>query len=181
MSSEPKASESDDLQGQDPPGSASPSSRDRLPFEPTRKKDASPAKPPAIGGARNSAKPAASAPRKERPAPRKEGLQIPDVVSRRMAGRMAFFCGIPTSLGMLTFVVSYFIVTKGLFKLPNSAVLLVSLGFFGLGVIGLSYGFLSASWDEEHPGSLLGAKEFSTNLGRLTDAWKAARNEKTQD
>jgi hypothetical protein len=82
---------------------------------------------------------------------------------------------------MLTFVVSYFIVTKGVFKLPNSAVLLVSLGFFGLGVIGLSYGLLSASWDEERPGSLLGFEEFSTNLGRMTDAWKAARQQKSQD
>lgn len=173
MSSKPKESASGDGQNQAP--------KAPLPFEPARKKDAKPAKAPAIG-ARSPAKTAPSKARKaERSTPRREEMQIPDVVSRRMAGRMAFFCGVPTSLGMLTFVVSYFVVTKGLFKLPNSAVLLISLGFFGLGVIGLSYGLLSASWDEEHPGSLLGFEEFSTNFRRLTDAWKSAKKQKTQD
>ncbi|MBW4539644.1 MAG: PAM68 family protein [Myxacorys chilensis ATA2-1-KO14] len=174
MSSKPKESANSDGQSQAP--------KAPLPFEPTRKKDAKPAKAPAIR-ARNPARTASSAKAKkvERSARQRKEMQIPDVVSRRMAGRMAFFCGVPTSLGMLTFVVSYFVVTKGLFKLPNSAVLLISLGFFGLGVIGLSYGLLSASWDEEHPGSLLGFEEFSTNFGRLTDAWKSARKQKTQD
>ena len=97
-----------------------------------------------------------------------------------MARRMAFFCGIPTVLGIATFVVSYFIVTKGIYKLPNAAVVLVSMLFFGLGVVGLSYGLLSASWDEERVGGLLGASEFSTNLGRLTGAWKEAREQQKQ-
>jgi len=51
----------------------------------------------------------------------------------------------------------------------------VSMGFFGLGVLGLSYGVLSASWDEEIPGSKLGWREFTTNWGRMTSAWRSAR------
>jgi hypothetical protein len=102
---------------------------------------------------------------------------IPDSVSRRMVKRMAVFSGIPTALGMSTFVVSYFIVSRGIYELPTYAVLLVSLGFFGLGVVGLSYGAISASWDEEAGGSPLGWSEFTTNLGRMTGAWKTSRQE----
>lgn len=100
---------------------------------------------------------------------------VPEEVSKRMARRMAFFCGIPTSLGMLTFIVSYFIVSQHIFKLPTVVVLLVSLGFFGLGVLGLSYGALSASWDEGRVGTRFGWDEFRVNFGRAVTSWKEAR------
>lgn len=94
-----------------------------------------------------------------------------------MIRRMALFCGVPTSLGVSSFFLSYFIVVKGLFELPNTAVLFVSLGFFGLGVLGLSYGALSTSWDEENPGGLIGLDEFKVNLGRMQQAWRDAREQ----
>ena len=96
---------------------------------------------------------------------------IPDGVSRRMVWRMALLCGIPSTLGMLTFVGSYFLVIHDV-NLPTYAVLLVSLGWFGLGVLGLSYGVLSASWDEE-AGSLVGWDEFTTNWGRMRANWRS--------
>jgi ABC-type dipeptide/oligopeptide/nickel transport system permease subunit len=65
--------------------------------------------------------------------------------------------------------------TNAWFDLPNIAVVLVSMGFFGLGVLGLTYGVLSSSWDEETPGSLWGFQEFTTNWGRMTAAWRASR------
>jgi hypothetical protein len=92
-----------------------------------------------------------------------------------MARRMAFFCGIPTVMGMLTFVISYIIVSQHLFKLPTIVVFLVSLGFFGLGVLGLSYGALSASWDEDRLGSWLGWSEFRLNFGRAVESWRTAK------
>jgi hypothetical protein len=101
-------------------------------------------------------------------------MAIPEVVSKRMVRRMALLCGIPTVLGIATFFVSYFLVTNVGLKLPNVAVVLVSMGFFGLGVLGLSYGVLSASWDEDVPGTKLGWQEFTTNLGRMTSAWRSA-------
>ncbi len=100
---------------------------------------------------------------------------IPEVVSSRMIRRMAILSGVPILLGVLTFVGSYFIVVNDLFNLPNTAVLLVSMGWFGLGVLGLSYGVISASWDEDTSGSLVGWTEFSTNFRRLVGAWQEAR------
>ncbi|MBW4521635.1 MAG: PAM68 family protein [Scytolyngbya sp. HA4215-MV1] len=107
------------------------------------------------------------------------GNSIPEAVSRRMVKRMAIFSGIPTALGMSTFAISYWIVRHGWFKLPNVAVLLVSLGFFGLGVAGLTYGVLSSSWDEEQGGSWLGIGEFTTNWGRMTETWRSQRESRS--
>jgi hypothetical protein len=101
-------------------------------------------------------------------------MAIPDVVSKRMVRRMALLCGVPSVLGIATFFVSYLLVTQVGLKLPNAVVVLVSMGFFGIGVLGLSYGVLSASWDEDVPGTKLGWQEFTTNLGRMTSAWGSA-------
>lgn len=99
-------------------------------------------------------------------------MAVPKIVSDRMARRMALFCGIPTILGMATFITSYLVASHGL-KIPNVVVVLLSTGFFGLGVLGLSYGVLSASWDEETLGSKLGWQEFGINWGRMTSAWRS--------
>jgi hypothetical protein len=96
-----------------------------------------------------------------------------------MIRRMALFSGLPTSLGVLTFFVSYFIVVRDIFPLPNAAVVLVSMGFFGLGVIGLSYGVLSASWEADRRGDLLGWSEFKVNFSRMVDAWRSARKQQS--
>ncbi|MFO8041316.1 MAG: PAM68 family protein [Sodalinema sp.] len=169
---------------------ASDSSRDRLPFEPAkkRKKDKAPKSAPAAdSGADRSesakpssakASPKASSKAKNAPKPsaspsgQPQKAPIPESVSRRMITRMALFSGTPTSLGVLSLVGSYFIIQKEWFPLPSIAVLLVSSGLFGLGVLGLSYGLLSASWDEADPGSKLGWREFQTNFGRMRQAWK---------
>lgn len=92
---------------------------------------------------------------------------IPEVVSRRMIRRMAVFAGVPTTLGMASFVISYILLTRHIVEFPNVVVLLISLGCFGLGTLGLSYGVLSASWQEDEVGSLLGVDEFSVNFRRL--------------
>lgn len=151
------------------PASQAEPAKSSLPFEPTsnRKKAAKKAPTPAIAQTDSSPK--------SGPTAAKQTAAIPQVVSQRMARRMGFFCGIPTSLGILTFIASYVIVTQHWFKLPNIAVVLVSMGFFGLGVLGLSYGVLSSSWDEERIGSWHGWEEFSRNFGRLVESWRSAR------
>lgn len=142
------------------------SQRDRLPFEPKKNRKKA---------AKNPAKPSSTAKdNPQQPNQKPESTAVPEVVSKRMVSRIALFCGIPSALGILTFIVSYIVVSQQWFKLPNAAVVLVSMGFFGLGVLGLSYGVISASWDEEIPGSKLGWKEFTTNWGRLTSAWRSA-------
>ena len=174
MSSNPQSSAA----GESSPGTKSenaPSSRsERLPFEPTSNRKKQPKKSPVSSPAtENSPK---SGKQKNQPTLSQRAFTgVPDDVSKRMARRMAAFCGIPTALGMLTFVVSYVIVSQHWFKLPTVAVFLVSLGFFGLGVLGLSYGALSASWDEGRVGSWLGFSEFQVNWGRAIASWKEAR------
>jgi hypothetical protein len=104
---------------------------------------------------------------------RKDPLGIPEVVNRRIVRRAALFCGIPTGLGLTTFFVSYILVSKHILDLPTSAVVLLSMLFLGLGVVGLSYGAISASWDEERVGSWWGGEEFKVNFGHLSGAWKS--------
>jgi hypothetical protein len=99
-------------------------------------------------------------------------MAIPEVVSQRMIRRVAGFCGIPTALGITSLIVSYLLVTLADIQLPPIAVLLVNMGLFGLGVVGITYGVLSASWDEETPGTFLGFDEFSTNRGRMSEVWR---------
>lgn len=162
--------------------------RNRLPFEPSKKRQ-KPAKnsktqPETANNSekqqqnpkKSEKKPPEAAKQSQKTAPlNKEAMEVPKVVSDRMARRMALFCGIPTALAMVTFVVSYLVVSHGWFKLPNVAVVLVSMGFFGLATLGLSYGVISASWDEEIVGSKLGWREFKTNWERLTSAWRETR------
>lgn len=136
-----------------------------LPFEPKSKGKPAPKK------AASSPK----TPRKLEKSAKSADAGIPQVVSRRMAKRMFIFSGIPTLLGLSSFPVSYAVFASHLVDLPNVVVLLMSLGFFGLGVLGLTYGVLSASWDEDKPGSALGIEEFKLNLGRMIENWQLAR------
>jgi Photosynthesis affected mutant 68 len=146
---------------------------EKLPFEPASNKS----KTPKVAAPKVVAKPAAKTSSAAKKASAADTATVPEVVSRRMVRRMTFFSGFPTFLGMLTFLVSYFLVKQGGVNLPASAVLLVSLGFFGIGVLGLTYGILSTSWDEDAVGSLLGMEQFSLNFGRMRGSWKEARNQ----
>ncbi|MEL6909728.1 MAG: PAM68 family protein [Cyanobacteria bacterium J06629_2] len=148
------------------------SKREPLPFEPRNdnKKEKPTKKPPAKtakqkqkGTSRNSR-------------PKSNLSAIPDAVSKRMGRRMAVFCGIPSALGMSSLFICYWLKVKEIVELPPYAAFAVSFGFLGLGVLGLSYGLFSASWDEDRTGSLVGGDEFKLNLTRTMDAWKAAKN-----
>lgn len=146
------------------------SSRGSLPFEPRSQKKKKP--PKTAASSVNATKKAASSSHD----PNSPSLQaIPESVSRRMVRRMALFSGIPSGLGMSSFVIAYFIVSKGWFDLPTYVVLAVSLGLFGLGVLGLSYGIFSTSWDEDRVGGWWGWQEFTLNLSRTVEAWRNER------
>lgn len=138
-------------------------------FEPRQKKKKTPKQPPPQSS-KESAKSKITA----------NSTAIPEAVSKRMVRRMAFFCGIPTGLGMSSFFVFYWIVSNEWLKIPAAAVGVTSLGLFGLGVLGLSYGILSTSWDEDRVGGWFGTQEFKTNFGRMTAAWREAREAKKQ-
>ena len=144
------------------------SERSPLPFEPNKKrqKPAKAIKQPVLKTPETENKP------QQQRRYSKQEMAIPEVVSQRMIRRVAAFCGVPTFLGVSSLIVSYLLVTLADIQLPPIAVLLLNMGLFGLGVVGITYGVLSASWDEERQGTILGLAEFSTNWGRMTEVWR---------
>ena len=98
---------------------------------------------------------------------------IPKYVADRMARRIFITAGIPTVMGMSVFVISYIIVTKNIAEIPPSSTIAVSALFFLLGLAGLSFGILSASWDKE-PGSFFGIENIPMNIQRAKAAFKPA-------
>ncbi len=105
--------------------------------------------------------------------PKQTSSGIPKYVADRMARRIFFTTGIPTIMGMSVFVVSYFIVTRNIAEIPPSSTIAISALFFLLGLAGLSFGILSASWDKE-PGSFLGIENIPLNIQRAKAAFKPA-------
>ncbi|NJK36371.1 MAG: DUF3464 family protein [Oscillatoriales cyanobacterium RM2_1_1] len=159
--------------------------RQRLPFEPAKSSKKPRVKSDSAADSSASNSPASNSPASKQktqtsPRPpkqnsRPEDRAIPEVVSRRMIARIATFSGVPLFMGMGSFVGSYLVIKNELFPLPSSAVLLVSLGCFGLSVLGVTYGVLSASWEPENSGSWLGLPEFRINLGRTWESIREAR------
>ncbi|MEC4803828.1 MAG: PAM68 family protein [Jaaginema sp. PMC 1079.18] len=140
--------------------------RESLPFEPRQKKK------------KNKTQSTTSPQRTQTATAKSEASlsAIPDVVSKRMIRRMALLSGIPTALGVASLFAFYWVASQKIFVLPPYAAVLVSSGFFGLGVLGLSYGLFSASWDEDRIGNWLGFDEFKLNFSRTTAAWRSARS-----
>ena len=106
-------------------------------------------------------------------APKKSSNGIPKYVADRMARRILVTAGIPTIMGMSVFVVSYIIVTRNIAEIPPSSTIAISALFFILGLAGLSFGILSASWDKE-PGSFFGIENIPMNIQRAKAAFKPA-------
>ena len=119
----------------------------------------------ASGGARRSAPSSRSAARQQ---------VIPAAVANRMARRIAVATGLPSVLGMGVFVASYLLVSRGIADIAPGLTLLLSGGCFLLGLLGLSYGVLSASW-EDQPGTLLGMEQIGVNITRLKESVRAMR------
>jgi hypothetical protein len=149
------------------------SERNKLPFEPNKKQKKTTPK----AAKQEPVIKSESVKDKKLPYTKAE-MAVPKVVSDRMVRRVVGFCGIPTVLGITTLVASYLLIVFANIKLPPIAVLLANLGFFGLGVLGITYGVLSASWDIDRPGTILGWNEFTINFGRMVEVWRAAKQKK---
>ena len=103
----------------------------------------------------------------------KQSTGIPKYVADRMAKRIFFTAGIPTIMGMSVFVISYVVVTRNIAEIPPSSTIAISALFFLLGLGGLSFGILSASWDKE-PGSFFGIENIPLNIERAKAAFRPA-------
>ena len=118
-----------------------------------------------------------SAPKIELKNSRKES-GIPKYVANRMARRIAFTTGIPTLSGMGVFIGSYFLISKGIADISPTLTLVSSAMCFLVGLLGLSYGILSASWDFK-PGSFLGFENIKPNINRIKEAFKTNQKDLT--
>ena len=112
-------------------------------------------------------------PRRSAPTP-SVNQPIPNDVANRMARRVAIATGLPSLMGMGVFVGSYVLVSRGILDIPPGITLVTSGLFFLLGLVGLSYGVLSASW-EPQPGTLLGIEHIKPNLQRLRSSIRAQK------
>lgn len=105
---------------------------------------------------------------------REEGLdQIPEAVSDRMMNRMLTFLGVPLFLGVASFV--GFIVAARVFDttVRPTTVATTTQAIFALALIGITYGPLSASWDEDREGSFFGFEEVKKNIDSLFESMKS--------
>jgi len=78
---------------------------------------------------------------------------------------------------MGVFIVSYILVSKGIADIPPGLTLFGSAACFLLGLLGLSYGILSASW-EDSPGSILGLENIRPNISRMRSAFQQIKQSK---
>lgn len=134
--------------------------RQSLPFEP-----------------KSAAKAQGQGSRKGGSAPTTRQEAIPKPVANRMARRVAVFTGLPSLAGMGVFVLSYFLMTRGIADIAPGLTLAGSGFFFLLGLAGLSYGVLSASWEQTN-GSLLGLENVKPNLQRMRESIRAQKESK---
>ena len=139
-----------------------PDKRSSLPFEPKGSKQ---------GSGNKDTKSASTAVKQE---------AIPRYVADRMARRVAVFTGLPTVAGMGVFVGSYLLITQGIADIAPGLTLATSGGFFLLGLVGLSFGVLSSSWDPD-PGSVLGFENLRPNLQRMKETIRAAKTKNESD
>ena len=138
-----------------------PDKRSSLPFEPKGSKQ--------VAG-NKSAKTSSTSVRKE---------AIPRYVADRMARRVAVFTGLPTIAGMGVFVGSYLLITQGVADIAPGLTLATSGGFFLLGLVGLSFGVLSSSWEPD-PGSVLGFENLKPNLQRMKETIRASKTKPSE-
>mmetsp|Transcript_6244 Transcript_6244/g.16273 ORF Transcript_6244/g.16273 Transcript_6244/m.16273 type:complete len:210 (-) Transcript_6244:160-789(-) len=103
--------------------------------------------------------------------------RLPEVVANRMAARMAVLGGLPTFGGIGLFVFFYLSATKNDVAFQPTAVAAATTVPWVVGLLGIGYGALSASWDEDQDGSLIGVTEFKTNVGRIVDGLRRSAND----
>ena len=99
------------------------------------------------------------------------GDTVPEVVTNRMLKSIAIFAGSPVVFGMMLFPLFYYIKKVQGVDLPVWAVYIVQTTVFGGGLLGISYGIISTSFDERREGSFLGWNEFKANLPQVLSSF----------
>ena len=94
---------------------------------------------------------------------------IPEKVAQRMGRRMIPFVGVPLFGTISSFIGFWYMAVYKDVEFQPALVATTSFVFLGVGLLGITYSVLSASWDDDREGSGLGLDEFQTNVGNLKD------------
>jgi hypothetical protein len=100
---------------------------------------------------------------------------IPEKVAVRMGKRMLPFVGLPLIGGMGSFVAFWYLATYRDMEFQPSMVAFTTIAILAIGLVGITYSVMSASWDEDTEGSALGLKEFGDNLESLKTGLSRSR------
>ncbi|KAK6925880.1 PAM68-like [Dillenia turbinata] len=92
-----------------------------------------------------------------------EDDKIPDGVYNRIIVRILSFVGIPLMTGMVLLHIIGMVKEQHLVDVPYWFAYLTIFITFGASALGIAWGTLSASWDPEKEGSLLGFEEAQQN------------------
>jgi hypothetical protein len=99
-------------------------------------------------------------------------IAVPEQITDRMLRRMLMFSIGPVFLGFTLFPLFYYLKKVQDIDVPVWAVYIVQTIIFGGGLLGISYGIISSSFDQRREGSLLGWNEFKTNLPQVLDRFR---------
>eukprot|EP00798_Chlamydomonas_sp_ICE-L_P032168 gene32168-16703_t len=108
-----------------------------------------------------AAPPAAAAPPQQ--SPTQDIVETPQVVVDRMFKRMIFCAAAPVVFGLCLFPVFLFLKATDE-DFPLWIVYVSQAITFGGGLLGITYGIMSTSWDPTRQGTFWGFTEFKTNL-----------------
>jgi hypothetical protein len=92
-----------------------------------------------------------------------------------MFRRMVTFAGIPIATGLVLLPAAYYVKKVLGWDLPNWAVYAFQSVAWGGGLLGITYGIFSSSWDPNFEGSALGVDEAKANLGALVERGQRKR------
>ena len=94
---------------------------------------------------------------------------IPEKVAMRMGKRMLPFVGLPLFGVAGTFVTFWYLRVYKDMVFETVLVAGCTIAVLVISLLGITYSVMSASWDEESDGSVLGVEEFQKNLGNIKD------------
>ncbi|KAL7473979.1 hypothetical protein ACHAXS_014249 [Conticribra weissflogii] len=94
---------------------------------------------------------------------------IPEKVAQRMGRRMLPFVGVPLFGSFATFIGFWYLATYRDMEFQPAIVATTTFVFLAIGLLGITYSVMSASWDDDREGSGLGIDEFQKNVASLKD------------
>jgi hypothetical protein len=112
-------------------------------------------------------------------------MSIPEPVANRMGQRMIPFVGLPILGGLATFITFWYLAVYQDQSFPPVLVATATLVWFAIGLAGITYSVLSASWDEdddrekndgETSGDLLGFNEVKRNVDNIKTGLSRSRD-----